>query len=334
MRLSFVVSEPNANFTSLGGDSPHVRSDLRYREYRRRWMENPVAFIVEDFPIHLDIEVTNRCNLRCTFCDKLPYLKPEEIGSLDFNLFLRIIDEGAERNLCSLKLSYRGEPLLHPQLPDMVAYAKKKDVLDVYFNTNGMLLNDSKARALMEAGLDRISVSVEGVDPVAFERERIGARFDVIKRNLERLLNLREKERLNIPKIRLQTVRLPGVNLNEYARYWAAFCDETAAIDYKEAKQRNTSLVAMDWACPQLWQRMTIEWDGRIMPCNNDDYRYLSPGNVPESHVADCWKAPMVAKARELHMQGRSHELASCNGCPWRTTQLEKKYKTPAESEN
>jgi len=328
MSSSSVIAEPNANFTALAGNSVHISQEPHYIEYRRRWIENPCNFVVEDFPIHLDIEATNRCNLKCTFCDKLPYLKPEDFGSLDFDLFTRIIDEGAEKNLCGLKLSYRGEPLLHPRLAEMVGYAKKKGVLDIYFNTNAMLLSDAKARALMEAGLDRISVSMEGVDPAAFERERVGARFDVVKRNLERLLNLRTQGGLAHPRIRLQTVALPRIDLDEFARYWSAFSDETASIDYKEANDRNTSIVAAYWACPQLWQRMTIEWDGRIMPCNNDDYRHLSPGNVTDMTVADCWQSPLVRSARELHMQGRSHELASCNGCPWRTTQVMKKRGT------
>lgn len=325
MSPSSVIAEPNANFTALAGNSVHSSREPRYVEYRRRWMENPCNFVVGDFPVHLDIEATNRCNLVCTFCDKLPYLKPEDFGFLDFDLFKRIMDEGSEKNLCGLKLSYRGEPLLHPRLADMVGYAKKKGLLDVYFNTNAMLLSEAKARALIEAGLDRISVSMEGVDPAAYERERIGADFDVVKRNLERLLNLRAQSGLTYPLVRLQTVALPGIDLNEYARYWSAYADETAAIDYKEANDRNTSLVAEDWACPQLWQRMTIEWDGRIMPCNNDDYRYLSPGNVAAMSVMECWQSPVVQSARELHMHGCSHELLSCNGCPWRTTQILKK---------
>jgi radical SAM protein with 4Fe4S-binding SPASM domain len=319
------VAEPNANFTNLSGASPHERPDSDYRDYRRRWMENPRDFIVAAFPIHLDVEATNRCNLKCTFCDKLPHLKPEDIGLLDFALFTRIIDEGAEKKLCGLKLSYRGEPLLHPRLADMVAYAKKKGILDVYFNTNAMLLSKAKANALMAAGLDRISVSVEGTDRHAFEKERVGARFDVVKRNLQQLLNLREQNGRKHPKIRLQTVRLPGIDLDAYARYWSAFSDETAAIDFKETRPRDTSLVDREWACPQLWQRMTIEWNGSIMACNNDDYRRLSPGNVNTLSVSECWQAPLVQKARELHMQGLSHTLAACNGCPWRTTQLNKK---------
>ncbi len=317
-----VNAEPNANFISLGGVSVHEMDDESYLEYRRMWMENPKHFIAGRFPIHLDIEATNRCNLKCTFCDKLPYLKPEEFGDIDYNLYTSIIDEGREKGLCSIKLSYRGEPLLHKRIADMVAYARKKGILDVYFNTNAMLLNENMAKALIDAGLNRISISVEGTDQQAFEQARIGAKFDRIKKNTERLMSLREKSGSKFPKIRMQTVALPDIDLEEYAGYWAPYCDETAAIDYKEAEERNEKLIDTNWACPQLWQRMTIEWDGRIMPCNNDDYRFLSPGNVKEKSVEECWRDPLVENARELHKSGRSHELKSCNGCPWRTTQI------------
>ena len=80
-------SVPNANFTFLGGQSVHESTDAKYLEYRRQWMENPKNFKVRDFPIHLDIEITNRCNLKCTFCDKLP-LGVLELCLVSSNLFL------------------------------------------------------------------------------------------------------------------------------------------------------------------------------------------------------------------------------------------------------
>ncbi len=317
-----IQAVPNANFTSLGGRSVVESNDPKYLEYRRQWLENPKNFIVSDFPINLDIEITDRCNLRCTFCDKLPLLAKNQIGDMDFKLYKKIVDEGGEKGLCAVKLSYRGEPLLHKQVVEMVAYAKKGGILDIYFNTNAMLLTNEVSLKLMEAGLDRISISVEGTDPVKFERERRGAKFYRIMRNVDALLELREQKGYCYPKVRIQTVRFPGLDLDEYRKFWQSHCDEVAAIDYKEAVNRDTHLIDENWACPQLWQRMTIEWDGTIMPCNNDDFRFLSPGNVKGMSIEDCWHDPVVEKARNLHKQGKSHLLKSCNGCPWRTTQI------------
>jgi radical SAM protein with 4Fe4S-binding SPASM domain len=243
---------------------------------------------------------------------------------MDYKLYRRIIDEGVENRLWGLKLSYRGESLLHPKVVEMVDYAKKRGILDVYFNTNGTLLTKGKCLRLIQAGLDRISVSVEGTDPVAFERERIGAKFYKILNNIDNLLELRQRENVSHPKIRIQTVRLPGIDLVEYKNFWESHCDEVAVVDFKDTKNRKLGMVHNNWACPQLWQRMTIEWNGAIMPCNNDDYRLLSPGNVKTKTVSSSWHDPMVNRARDLHRSGQSHLLKACDGCPWRTTQLNK----------
>lgn len=315
--------KPNANFYSLGGQSVHDSSSPEYQEYRRCWTELPERFELRAFPMHLDIETSSRCNLRCTFCDKLPLMQKDQFGDIDYDLYRKIIDEGAEHRLWGVKLSYRGEPLLHPRLTEMVDYAVKRNVLDIYFNTNGMLLTAELSERLISAGLTRISVSVEGIDPLQFEKERIGASFETIHRNIATLIELRERAGSEHPKVRVQTVRFPDLDLQAYTGYWSAYCDEVAAVDYKDESCRNKTLDPV-WGCPQLWQRMTIEWDGTVFPCNNDDPRRLSPGNANTRSIRDCWHDSTVQKIRDLHRQGASHLVDDCNGCPWRTAQIRK----------
>jgi len=314
---------PNANFYSIGGKSVHDGGSVEYSEYRRCWQENPVNFVLRDFPLHLDLEATSRCNLRCTFCDKLPLLKKGQLGDMDFDLYKRMIDEGREHKLWGVKLSYRGEPLLHPKIAEMVAYAKKNGVLDVYFNTNGMLLKEDMASRLIDSGLNRISISIEGTSAEKFEKERIGASLDVIVRNIEGLRELREKKKTGYPKIRIQTVFYPDADVSAYRNKWQTLCDEVAAVDYKDESRREKGIVR-DWACPQLWQRMTIEWDGTVLPCNNDDIRSCSPGNSAEKSIYDCWHDEKVENMRLAHKSGHSDEIKDCDGCPWRTAQINK----------
>lgn len=315
--------KPNSNFYSLGGNSVHDSTSDAYKEYRRVWLENPKNFILRDFPVHLDIEATSKCNLKCTFCDKLPLLSREQLGNIDFNLYKRIIDEGKEHKLCGVKLSYRGEPLLHPNIAEMVAYAKNAGVMDVYFNTNAMLLNELMSEKLIASGLNRISISIEGTDPAAYEKERVGAKFNIVLNNVKTLQKLKAKHNVSFPKVRIQTIFSPGMDIKSYTSFWGPQCDETAAVDYKDESVRKTGITA-DWACPQLWQRMTIEWDGTVLPCNNDDVRLFSPGNAGSKSIYDCWHDTKVETMRTLHRQGRSHELKDCDGCPWRTAQIAK----------
>ena len=319
--MSVIKVNPNSNFTSIGGSVTPENVSEEYIEYRNSWMNNPKNFILRDMPMHLDIEASSKCNLRCTFCDKLPNLKPEQLGNLDFELFKKIIDQFENTKLWGLKLSYRGEPLINKSVPEMVKYAKDKGVLDVYFNTNGMLLNEDTSRRLIEARLDRISISIDGIEKKEYESVRIGASYEKLIKNLETLLKLREEYKVSYPKIRIQTVKFPNTDTAEYKHKWTKYADEIAMIDYKDESIRNREL-RDEWACPQLWQRMTIEWDGSVFGCNNDDIRGLYVGNVTNKSIYDCWHDDKLEKIRELHKRGKSHCVEDCNGCPWRTAQL------------
>lgn len=322
--MSDITVTPNSNFTSLGGGVTPDNASEEYREYRRCWMENPKNFILRDMPLHLDIEASSRCNLRCTFCDKLPNLKPGQLGNLDMSLFRHIIDQFDDScKLWGLKLSYRGEPLVNKEVPDMVKYAKEHGVLDVYFNTNGMLLDEAMSRKLIEAGLDRISISIDGTTASEYEGVRLGARFDTLVKNLETLIRLKKELSVTYPKIRIQTVKFPDTDAKAYKEKWQGYADEIAMVDYKDESIRNQNLCGK-WACPQLWQRLTIEWDGTVLGCNNDDPRNICLGNAAERSIRDCWHDERLMGIRRLHQEGRSHEVEDCNGCPWRTAQMGK----------
>ncbi|MFH1913501.1 MAG: radical SAM protein [Pseudomonadota bacterium] len=313
----------NANFHQLSPSSVHGSSDAAYREYRRKWDTYPSERIVADFPLHLDIETTCRCNLRCVFCDKQPLLPGGE-SDLPESVFRKVVDEGSEHGLCSIKLSYRGEPLLYPKLASLVHYAKKKGVLDVYFNTNGMLLTQAKAVQLVEAGLNRISVSIEGTDAKQYEAQRVGASFDKVRANIEALVKVRERLGVDYPKIRIQTVALPWVDLERYSAFWGEIADEVACLDFNDSLNRTCELVDENFCCPQIWQRMTITCEGTILACNNDDYQRSAMGSVYDSSIRECWLGGRVRAMRQAHAEGRSHAPPSCSDCAWRTTQIRK----------
>ncbi len=315
---------PNSNFCSIGGSVTPDNVSEEYLEYRKCWIENPQNFILRDMPLHLDVESTSYCNLRCTFCDRQILVDRGMLGSMDFDLFKHILDQFDDENkLWGVKFSYRGEPLLNPNIPEMIRYAKDSGVLDVYFNTNAMLLSEDVCRNIINAGLDRISISVDGVDKESYERVRIGADFDTVVENIETILKIRHELGSSIPKIRIQTVRLPGIDENAYVQRWKPYADEVAMLEYTDESRRVTGIDAK-WACPQLWQRLTIEWDGSVFACNNDCIRGLYLGNIKERSIYDCWHDEQLMEVRELHRQGLSHKVKACDGCPWRTAQIRK----------
>lgn len=328
-----MTAQANANFHTATERSVFDarEADAQFREYRRRWVEDPAQFRAGTFPIHLDIESTGVCNLRCPFCaTTMKNWGPDVSGYLQMGLFRQIIDEGAREGLCSVKLSFRGEPTLHPHLPDLVAYAKQQGILDVYFNTNGTMLTESLVHRLIDAGLDRISISFEGTHPEEYERQRVGARFDKVVENIRRLRRIRDERGRGIPQIRIQSVMVPEIRdrFPQYVEFWKPTADEVAYLDMRrEGPEDDHRGQVAPWACPFLWQRMTILWDGTVLPClmhGVSDFQLMALGKIGERSIRSMWEGTQEARYRQLHASGRAHELEACNRCSYRSMELEK----------
>jgi radical SAM protein with 4Fe4S-binding SPASM domain len=73
-----------------------------------------------------------------------------------------------------------------------------------------------------------------------------------------------------------------------------------------------------------LWQRMTIAWDGTLLPCVHDIYEWMKFGNIADISIRDAWQSAREDSYRTLHRQGRAHEISSCDRCPLRENEIRK----------
>ena len=150
------------------------------------------------------IEPTSVCNLNCRSCMRHAWDEPT--GTMTMATFSRLI-ESLRRVPSFGAMSFwgMGEPLLHPQIASMVAAAKKLGA-DTELITNGLLLDAAKAGALIEAGLDRLIVSVDGANPKSHAENRTGADLDRVKSNIKELRRLRRERRCEKPEIGIEFV--------------------------------------------------------------------------------------------------------------------------------
>lgn len=316
--------QANPNFHTIGGKGVFQNKDQRFLEYRNNWQERPKKFFAGNFPLHLDIEISRVCNLRCPFCSTRYEPKRAHDGFMDLDTFKKIIDEGAKEGLCAIKLNsgVRGEPLKNPSVVEMVDYAKKKGIMDVYFNTNAALLTPAIGKQLIDSGLDRLSISFEGITPKVYEAYRVGAKFKTVLNNIENFIKMRGERQY--PLVRIQTVALPELreSLDEYRDFWSKIVDEVAFIDYKDYS-KHENLVG-DWACPTLWQRMLIKWDGTISICQEKPDFY-NLGNINDGDsIKSAWQGKVMEELRSSHKTGQSHSVPMCSNCPFRTTEVQK----------
>ena len=115
-------------------------------------------------PEKIYVELTTRCNLRCPMCLKFAEGSCIAEGDMDLALFERLLP--ALGTVRTLVLNGLGEPLLHPELETMVALARTALPADgtIGFQSNGLLLDQSRADRLLAAGLDTVCLSVDDLD--------------------------------------------------------------------------------------------------------------------------------------------------------------------------
>lgn len=162
---------------------------------------------------YLRISVTDRCNLRCLYCmpeEGMKFMDQDRL--LSYEEIAEVAEAAAERGIRKLRIT-GGEPLVRPDLDQLIArLAAIKGIEEIALTTNGLLLA-SQARKLKEAGLNRVNISLDTLDP---------ARFQFISRrgNLEKVLEgIRAAAEAGLDPIKLNCVLLKGINEDEIAAF-------------------------------------------------------------------------------------------------------------------
>jgi cyclic pyranopterin phosphate synthase len=157
---------------------------------------------------NLRLSVTDRCNLRCSYCmPEQDYVWLPRQDILHFEEIERLVDIFTSLGVDKVRLT-GGEPLLRRELPDLIErLARRRAIRDLAMTTNGVLLA-AHARALHDAGLHRLTVSLDTLDP---ERFRNLTRFDELDRVVEGIAAAAPL----FPGLKLDTVVIRGVNDHE-----------------------------------------------------------------------------------------------------------------------
>lgn len=296
------------------------------------WALYPQNFIVKQFPLQLDIETNTICNIRCVKCfHSERFIEPQR---MPMDLIKKLIREGSYKGLESIKLQYRGEPLLYRGIEEVIRYAKQYGIKEVMFNTNGTLLTDVKIESIVKSGLDKIICSIDSHDKDTYEKLHRGAKFDVVVNNLLKLQIYKKMNHRLRPIVRVQKVMQHGnkhENNKKYIKFWSIIADQVAIeefIDYSDNLER--SIIMKDWICPQLWQRLFIWADGTVHPCCCLESDQV--GDIHSETIEEIWRNPFMTLLREGHRKGKSHEIPMCRKCPMRKHEYFKNLKFPGKS--
>lgn len=294
------------------------RNDLgRFPDYishRYKFKNYPRLKRLEHFPLHLLIEPTSTCNLRCLMCFQCD--PSFQRGFMDFGFFKSLVDQAVESGCQALTLASRGEPTLHPKFGEMLMYCKGK-FLELKINTNATKLNENLCYQILDAGVDIVVFSVDSSYKEEYERIRVGGKFETVLGNIQQFVRLRQsRDRYRKTSTRVQGVDLGRQPVGEFQDFFSKIVDTVTFIDaLPRWDTYHNEPVNYSTPCKLLWERMYVWFNGVCNPCDVDYRSGLSVGNAKEAPLKDIWLGEAYSKYRDLHLQGGRSSLFPCDRC-------------------
>jgi len=285
-------------------------------------------------PFVLIVDPSSQCNFRCRFC---PTGHPDIIkttgryqGSMLLDAFYKIIDdlEYFPDPIKVLRLYKEGEPLMNKDFAKMVAYARRSDkVIRIDTTTNGALLTPENSEKIIDAGIDQINVSVNGVSDdhfVMISRARVN--FNEFVRNIRYLYSIRGGCVLYVKAIK------ENLSENDQKRFVDIFGDIADRIFFEhlfpnwpcfedEIIPKNSSCalyggpVKEQVVCPYIFYCMTVNSDGSVSLCVQDWAHRLIVGDINQQSLVDIWRGKSINKYRNQHLAGRRIDNSVCAEC-------------------
>lgn len=224
-----------------------------------------------NFPSVFYIEPTNECNLNCIMCPREKSVKRN--GYMQFELFTDIVDQISSKNIVELVLHLNGEPLLHPQILKMVAYAKQKDLPYVRLATNATLLDDYMIQGLIDSQLDSITVSMDTTSAKRYcPNNRYDELFAKLDHNISRLIKTRNQRGLKSPQVQMQIIEMKSTSnlISGFITKWEHLAD---LVTVKEMlswsghikvprKEKTRQLI-----CINHLTQGVVQWNGDVSFC-------------------------------------------------------------------
>lgn len=293
-----------------------------YNNYRKLWEELPQRKVISNYPLLVDLELASKCNLTCPMCPTTTAefnekrVLPFASGLMDYELIKKIIDEVVGK-IYSLRLSWIGEPTLHPRLVDSIRYAKDRNIPEVSFLTNGTKLNLRYMKELIDAGLDLLTISIDGLGET-YNKIRKPLRFDKTIKKLTDLKHYKDTNQLNKPVIKIQGI-WPAIKENPTLFYntLEPLVDLIAFNPLIDYLHNDTNIVYEEhFYCPQPYQRVVIGANGKASMCSSDDFMDIDVGDANTQSIYEIWHGDKLKRIREQHLKENGFmALKPCKNC-------------------
>ncbi len=290
-----------------------------------------------DTPFLIYLDPSSRCNFKCSFCpsgyNELMSEAGYERSIMNLDLFKKFINDLKEFNqpIKVLRMNKIGEPFLNKNLHQMISYAKESGAVQfIDLATNASLFSKDKLRDIIHAGIDRLNISIEGVNKAQYqEYAKINIDFDKLVENIQWLYQNKNQCEINI--------KIPADYINEsekqdFFSIFGDYCDrifienlspiwpyfdieEHSGIPIRNNKGQYDQELIEKEVCTYIFYSVAVNADGTVSACCPDWQQKLIVGDIKNESFYKIWNSYEINKLRRLHLEGNRRNNLICRNC-------------------
>ena len=284
------------------------------------------------FPRLIDIELTNTCNFKCLMCIYGISAHDRKTGFMSDETLYKILQE-IDTYKTPLRFIGWGEQMLHPKFLDFFSEIKNKGYI-CHLGTNGSLLNKDIMSELIDMQFDSIKFSFQGVDRETFLEMRNIDFYDKLIETIKLFYNKRGSKKLpfihasttityeSIEQVNTFKKKLqPITDLVTAGRTLLEHIDiDKAKLSKKEYKllkmlKQKESVIKKHQECPEVFDKLTINWDGTVTACCWDYNNLMLVGDLNKNSLSEIWNSKKLNTYRKLLAEKMHDKIPLCKMC-------------------
>ena len=278
------------------------------------------------FPKYFEIETVNACNARCLMCT-IDDWEQTRNPIMDENLFSKFAHEVSDYSdwIETVCLNRDGEPTLDKNMHKKIQLLKNVGIKSVTMATNVQLLDQNRAHQYIDAGLDDIMLSIDGITKKTFETIRVKLDYETVVNNTLNLIKIRNKNKSPLT-IRLRMIIMDSNKheVDDWMKFWEKHVGPQDQIYAKPAHSWGNQLNSeteeaiekyKDKPCIAPFSSCIIHTDGTVPICSIDYNNKVKIGDFSKSSIKEIWNDGPMMKIRSLHANSERNSISLCQGC-------------------
>jgi len=293
--------------------------------------------LVMGAPFSLSIEPTTACNLGCPECPSGLKQFTRPTGKLNLDLHEKMLEQ-VYKSVFYINYYFQGEPFLHPQFLELIKAAKRKKIY-TSTSTNAHFIDEKKAAEIVQSGLDRLIISIDGLTQATYEQYRVHGNLEKVMAASKLLVAAKKKLNASTPHLIFQflavhpneheipavfslgkemgidEVRIKTAQLYDFENGHPLLPKNEKYARYKLGKDGKYHIKGNPGNhCWRMWSGSVLTWDGRVVPCCFDKDAKHVLGNINEYTFSEIWHNERYKKFR-FGVLNHRNKIDICNNC-------------------